>query len=404
MDRTRHRTPQLSEKPERHTGRYYAAYRDDDGKPKRKRFTKDRKESEHLYHLWLAERSNPDIEIISRQAEADKPVTDTSLVAVSSAYLERQGRRVRGFDDDHKRGTVNQQTCDDIRRQVLTIVEWTKKNLGVRFRSTDLGSLFTVSEYEDMFLDFTKRWGPSFVNKLRQRFWDMVRFAAREPYRVQLSLTRDDVRMYGGNDTKPSRRALPTVSDLKKILKAATHRERTWIWLALGCAFGPQDIARCKPIHFDKHNFDLRRGKTGVDRYGPMFPRVWAQLKAYLHEHPTKPNDLVFTTSDGHPIVIIRSKQSGDRAGKVSYTKSSALRNAWVRLLERSGSEWSGGFYTLRHLGGTAYGSRPKVSVVALRDFMGHTSIETTNRYLRAVTPQNRQLMAWITKSLDSVE
>ena len=404
MTRTRHRTSKLSEKPERQTGRYYAAYRDDDGKPPRKRFTKDREESEHLYHLWLAERYNPDIEIISRSAETDKPVTDASLLAISSAYLERQGRRVRGFDDAHKRGTVNQQTCDDIRRQVFTIVEWAKKNLGVRFRSTKLGSLFTINDYEDMFRGFIKQWGPSFVNKLGQRFWDMVRFAGREPYRVQLSFTRDEVRLYGGNDTRPSRRTLPTVSDLQKILKAATLRERTWIWLALGCAFGPQDIARCKPIHFARQNFDLRRGQTGVDRYGPMFPSVWRHLKAYLDEHPAKPNNLLFTTSDGNPVVLIRAKQPGARTGKVSYTKSSALRCAWMRLLKRSGAEWSGGFYKLRHLGGTTYGSRPEVSVVALRDFMGHTSIETTNRYLRAVTPQNRRLIAWITKNLDSVE
>lgn len=33
MTQTRHRTPKLSEKPDTHTGRYYATYRDDDGKP-----------------------------------------------------------------------------------------------------------------------------------------------------------------------------------------------------------------------------------------------------------------------------------------------------------------------------------------------------------------------------------
>gem|GEM_PF-3781792 len=49
-------------------------------------------------------------------------MTDASLLAISSSYLERQGRRVRGFDDDHSRGTIIQQTCDDVCRQVFTIV------------------------------------------------------------------------------------------------------------------------------------------------------------------------------------------------------------------------------------------------------------------------------------------
>jgi len=380
---TRKRAPKLSEQPETPGGRYYATYTQD-GKNLRQRFTRNREESTHLYNLWLAKRYGLEIEIVSSPAQPSKHIAGASLMAIGTAYIERQKRRVRGYDDDHRRGTINQQTCDDIEHQVNTIVEWAKDNLGVRFRSIDMDGLFAPTSYEDMFIEFTKRWGPSFVGKLRQRFWNVVRFAAREPWRVRLSFRRDEVMLYGGDDGRQERHALPTVSDLKKILKVATLRERTWIWLGLGCAFGPQDIARCKTIHFDKHAFDLRRGKTGVDRYGPMFPRVWQYLQLYVAEHPIKTSDLLFKTENGNPIAWVGPKKPDAKPGVVSYSKSSALRMAWLRLLKRAGVEWAGGFYMLRHLGGTSFGSRPDVSVVALRDFMGHASIETTNRYLRA--------------------
>ena len=128
---------------------------------------------------------------------------------------------------------------------------------------------------------------------------------------------------------------------------------------------------------------------------------VWSHLQLYVAECPSKPNDLLFRSRNGKPIVWRDKKKPGAEQGRSSYTKSSALRMAWVRLLKRSKANWSGRFYTLRSLGGTSFGSRPDVSIVALRDFMGHKSINTTNRYLRAVTPRNRRLVEWITRTLD---
>jgi integrase len=120
-----------------------------------------------------------------------------------------------------------------------------------------------------------------------------------------------------------------------------------------------------------------------------------------MAQHAIKPDDLLFRTRRGKPVVWVAAKKPNAKKGKVSYTKVSALRMAWLDLLERSKSRWQGSFYTLRHLGGTSYGSRPNVSIVALRDFMGHTNINTTNRYLRAITPRNRKLIEWVTEMLD---
>ena len=144
---TRKRTPKLSEQPETPGGRYYATYTQD-GKNLRQRFTRNREESTHLYNLWLAKRYGLEIEIVSSPAQPSKHIAGASLMAIGTAYIERQKRRVRGYDDDHRRGTINQQTCDDIEHQVNTIVEWAKDNLGVRFRSIDMDGLFTPTSYE----------------------------------------------------------------------------------------------------------------------------------------------------------------------------------------------------------------------------------------------------------------
>ncbi len=49
----RKRTPKLSDKPEPGSNRYYASYRDENGKSRRKRFTRDRQESERPYDVWI---------------------------------------------------------------------------------------------------------------------------------------------------------------------------------------------------------------------------------------------------------------------------------------------------------------------------------------------------------------
>ena len=196
----RRRKPKLSEKPEGWTGRYYAAYQDEEGKSQRKRFTRDYGESVHLCHLWLPEHLDEDVEIITVRARPDKAMVDTSLVAISTAYNEPQKRRVRGYDDQHHQGTINQQTADDIRRQISVIVDPAKKNLGSRqqHRSTSLENVFTPTTYKDMFLHFTRRWSQPYVNKIPTRFWSLIRFAAREPYSVRHGFTKDDVPSYGG--------------------------------------------------------------------------------------------------------------------------------------------------------------------------------------------------------------
>lgn len=78
------------------------------------------------------------------------------------------------------------------------------------------------------------------------------------------------------------KRKLPSLKQLKAVLKACDDRETAMVWMAIGCGFGQRDLAAMRVRQMDRKNYDLRRGKTGVDCYGDTLPLVWKTFSAYL--------------------------------------------------------------------------------------------------------------------------
>ncbi len=62
--------PQLSENPEKRSGRYHAACRNSDGIPQKERFTRDRRESEVLYAQWIAANYGPNGYLLAEPIQA----------------------------------------------------------------------------------------------------------------------------------------------------------------------------------------------------------------------------------------------------------------------------------------------------------------------------------------------
>jgi hypothetical protein len=54
----------------------------------------------------------------------------------------------------------------------------------------------TENDYESMIFYFVKHHSDSRVNKHRNRFWDIARFARREPFRLRLELGHDGAVVY----------------------------------------------------------------------------------------------------------------------------------------------------------------------------------------------------------------
>ena len=409
---TRRRIPKLSKNTEGPKGRYYASYRDADGKCQRRRFTRDRKESEQEYRRWVIEHYDDAADIVIRDGSGFKGESVQTLPHIANAFIKHDEGRVRPDGAARKKGTITLRVFDDNRRQVVSILDWAEKRFGDRLKSESFSDLFTETDYEAMMMSFAKRLSASQVNKHRQRFWKIADFAKRRPFQVRLSFGPNDVQQFGGVENNRTRR-IPTVKMIQATLEAARERERLWIWLGIGLGFGNDDLARACPVHFDKDSYDMRRGKTGFARYGTMWPMVWAHLETYLKSNDRDENDLLFRTRNGLPLVWVKAKTDDElrngtttrKACMTPYKRSDSVWQAFRRLKKRAGMEdWPEGFYIWRHVGATAYATRDGVGLAALRTFLGHGKSDAADQYLKPLSPQNKEVVEWVNRMLGSTD
>jgi integrase len=188
---------------------------------------------------------------------------------------------------------------------------------------------------------------------------------------------------------KPTRkRTLPSVAQLKKILRASDARERAMVWMAIGLGFGQSDLAEIHVGQIDADSYDLRRGKTGIERYGATPPLVWTAIREYLKRCPRKDGEPLFTTKKGQPL---------------THGKGDAVQQWWYKLRKEIDEtpESLPGFYVLRHLGATEFGSRPQCSIGDVKRWLGHSaSSHVADHYMKPVSPENRPVVEWVRKAL----
>ena len=108
----------------------------------------------------------------------------------------------------------------------------------------------------------------------------------------------------------------------------------------------------------------LSTPKSGHARAIPMAPEV-AQTLARLNQRPehTREDDLVFPGQAG------------------GYLDGSALYRRYKTALKRAGLR-NLRFHDLRHTFGTEVIGNPRVSILQLKEWMGHADIDTTMKYL----------------------
>ena len=97
----------LSDEPELGLGRYHASYRDPTGKPRRKRFSKDRTESELAYRRWVVENYNQAAVIVAPSGDLGKWNINQSLPATANAYTQHEKRPVRPKGARRATGTIS---------------------------------------------------------------------------------------------------------------------------------------------------------------------------------------------------------------------------------------------------------------------------------------------------------
>ena len=388
---------------------WHVSYRDPKtGSPKRHRFGDvSQAEAERAYHTWVAaylgydERtaekvSNATLEHKQNGSTKQKPskrnlpdaAVPGSIAHIASGLIRYETDRVRESGGLRASGTITPRTLLDRKKAVKDFLAHLNGRYGVGASGKMQLEDLTMDDVESYNRDLVDNGiAANTLNRKMQVVKKIVDRAGRPEYGQQvLPWNWESLDRIPGRGTKSKK--LPSKKQIQAMLKQCDARGRALIWMGIGLGFGQSDLANVRVGQIDKKSYDLRRGKTGIERYGETPPRVWAAIEAYLEETPRRKGELLFITESDHPIV---------------HTKSDSIFQWWRRLREAIGEtkESLDGFYILRHLGATEFGSRKGCSIAAMKRWLGHSaSSQMADRYMKPVSPENRIVVEWTRKQL----
>ncbi len=394
------RIPKLSYTANRKTG-FYVAYRDPTtGKPRKHVFGMiPREQAGELYNQWLAahllgktpSKKQPIPVVIPAAADTvQADIVQGSLLHVASGLLTFDQSRLRKDGAPRTKGTIGHKQFDSRRDLARNFLEFLNSRHGkgavTRMTLVDL-RMEDVEEYNRKLAHDGR--SDSLVTKSMQVVKAIIDRAGRPEYGKQLLPWNWDSRdPYSGKPDKPI--TLPSVKQLKLILGKCDERRTCMIWMAIGLGFGQGDLSVARVEHFDEESYDMRRAKTGIERYGDVPRLVWRCIQNYLAKNPRDKDALLFVTEKGMPLV------HGHTDSVVQWWDE--LR----RSLKEDGSNLNG-FYSFRHLGATEYGSRPGCSISGMRRWLGHSaSSAVADRYSKPISPEYKAVVEWVRKALST--
>jgi len=396
------REPQLRYSETRGIG-WHANYRDaETGVSRKKKFGMvPEHEARRSYRIWLVEHmdgikleSNGSDEPTSRQPELVSPTppqgdpTTGSLLHVASSLTRFEAKRARKPGEPRRRGSISHSVFRDNKQYLHLFLEYLNSRHGHgavgRMTLADL-SMQDVEEYNRSLVE--SDYSFSSVSKRMQVIRALVNRAGRPEHGSQVlhwNWESKDV-LHGA---AASNRKLPTLPQLQKLLDASDVRGQAMIWMGVGLGFGQSDLSATCVGHIDAKGYDLRRGKTGVERYGDTPEFVWQRIQAYLEVQPREKGSLLFTTKKGNPLV---------------HGRTDSVYQWWRKLRKRIGETDAtlNGFYVLRHLGATEYGSRDGCSISDMKRWLGHSArSDTADIYMRPVAPEHREVVEQVRQQL----
>jgi integrase len=315
-------------------------------------------------------------------------VLSGSLLEIASGLIESERVRARTDDGPRRRGTIAAAGFRDRKKQIRDFLDFLNDRHGAgavaKLRIADL----TMEDAESYNRAIVERGLSASQIRRRLQFVKAIIDRAGRPEhgRQVLGWNWDSRDVLHGTPSKE--RMFPTVAQLRKLLAASDLRGRTMIWLGIGLGFGARDLAAIRVGQIARDRYDLRRSKTGVERFGLTPPIVWAYVSKYQVSKRRPEGQLLFVTRNGLPLV---------------QPSSDAVGQWWKKLRNRIGEskETLPGFYTLRHLGATEFGSRPGASIGDVKRWLGHTaSSNVADLYMRPVRPEYQKLVSWLRRRL----
>lgn len=399
------RIPQLKYSNNQGIG-WHVSYRDSEGTPRRYRFEADsRDEALEAYGQWVAAHITGDtpvskprqptskLSVVSRPSDPKVVKADIvtgSLLHIATGLLTFEKSRTRTEEGERTKGTIKPKQYESKK----LLVEGFLKFLNSRYGQGAVGRM-TLSEltmndieaYNQLLV--TTGYSDSQVRKRLQIIEQLINRAGRLEHGGQVlgwNWNSKDI-LHGIPDNPIT---IPTLKQLRLVLTKCDIARTAQVWIAMGCGFGQRDLAAIKVGQFDKVSYDCRRGKTGIDRYGETPKLVWSCIEKYLGEVVRATGERLFETELGHPLV---------------HGKTDSIGLWWADLRTSLGDDGQGmnGFYSLRHLGATEFGSRPGCSISDMRRWLGHsTSSAVADRYMKPVSPEIRDVVDFVRKALAS--
>ena len=172
------------------------------------------------------------------------------------------------------------------------------------------------------------------------------------------------------------------------ILDNATLQMQAMVMLGLNCGFGATDCSELlwKNIDFKNARVRFPRGKTGINRNLPLWPKTIQVLSAL----PRK-NERVFNTVRGYKWV--RTVQTVDKQGNPKYTNHNSVSKEFAKLLKKTGlkTEKGVGFYTLRRTAATL--AAQSGDPFAVQRLLGHADLKMASTYVQDVSEQTDRVI-----------
>ena len=386
------RIPKLCYTANRKIG-WHVHYRDSEtGIAKRHRFGMvPEAEAKAAYTRWLAGH-------LAGESYSDRPVPvrpkkpagegaeamPGSLLEVASGVLRLMEASIREEGGPRSRGSIAKPVYVDREKHIKDFLGFINERHGrgtvARMRVEDL-PMTDVELFNRRLVD--KGYSASQVGKRMQMVKRIIDRAGRPEHGQQrLAWNWDSRDVAHGRPSE--KRKLPTAEQLERLLAATDERGRAMIWLGIGLGFGAADLSVLRVGQIDAHTYDLRRGKTGIERYGETPPLVWRVVSEFVVSYSRKRGELLFVTRDGLPLV---------------HQRSNAVTQWWAKLRKKIGEkpESLSGFYVMRHLGATEFGSRPGTSIAEMKRWLGHSaSSEVADIYMRPLPPENKAVVEWV--------
>ncbi len=368
------RVPALKHTDARGIG-WHVSFRDPKtNQPRKHRFGNvDKATAEAMYYDWVAAHLRG--ETLSTEAQHTNrklaKQTDTaksgsvsadivkgSLLHIASGFLLYEQGRIRRDDSDRRQNTISPKQYNSRKQFTEELLTFLNDRHGKGAVGRMKLSDFSMEDVEAFNQHLVKSdFSDSQVRKRMQLVKAIIDRAGRTEYGKQVLAWNWNSRdHYHGRPDKPI--ALPTLKQLNLILRECDEQRTAMVWLAIGCGFGQRDLSAIRVGDIDNQSYDLRRPKTGIDRYGETPKLVWASVAGYLAKVPRPHGELMFLTQRRRQLV---------------HNDSDSVEQWWTRLRTSLGEDGKGinGFYSAPLQAQLSTVSRPGCSIGDMRRWLG---------------------------------